>query len=167
MIWLAKSCRGGWSMIEALIVLAITGILVTMGYAYVVSATPHAELERDEIVVHRVLSEARNKAVSEELVTTVVFDVANGELWVEWTDPDSGSTMSLPHRTLSDEVSFEDSGIPYVDGQVSFTPRGSLVSGGSVSSGGTITLVNTNGESFVFTANVATGRFPLYGGNLR
>jgi Tfp pilus assembly protein FimT len=154
-------------MIEALIVLAITGILVTMGYAYLISATPHAELERAQIEVHRVLTDARNKAVSEELVTTVMFDVANDELWVEWTDPDSGSTMSLPHQGLPDSVSFEESGIPYVDGEISFTPRGSLVSGGSVASGGTITLVNTNGESFIFTANVATGRFPLYGGNLR
>jgi hypothetical protein len=42
-----------------------------------------------------------------------------------------------------------------------------LVSGGSVGSGGTITLVNTLGETFVFTANVSTGSFPLYGGNLR
>ena len=167
MTWPANSCRGGWSMIEALIVLAITGIMVTMGYSYLISATPHAELERAQIEVHRVLADARNKATSEELVTTVMFDVINSELWVAWTDPDSGSEMSLPHKVLPDKVSFAHSGIPYVDGQVSFTPRGSLVSGGSVSSGGTITLVNTNEESFVFTANVATGRFPLYGGNLR
>lgn len=154
-------------MIEALIVLAITGIMATMGYSYLISATPHAELERAQILVHSVLSTARNKALSEELVTTVQFDVTNRELWVEWTDPATGSTMSLPHEVLPDSVSFASSGIPYVDGEVAFTPRGSLVSGGSVSSGGTITLTNTNGENFVFTANVATGRFPLYGGNLR
>ena len=118
-------------MVEALIVLAITGIMVTMGYAYLISATPHAELEQAEIIVHRVLSEARNKATSEELVTTVMFDLDNSQLWVEWTDPNSGTTQSLPPRTLPDRVSFEDSGIPFVDGAVSFTPRGSLVSGGS------------------------------------
>jgi prepilin-type N-terminal cleavage/methylation domain-containing protein len=159
--------RNGWSLLEALIVLAIAGIIATIGYAYLISSVPHAQLEQAEIMVHRVLADARNKAVSEELVTKVVFDVANKELWVEWTDPDSATVMSLPHTVLPERVSFENSGIPGVDGEVSFTPRGSLVSGGSTASGGTITLVNTAGETFVFHANVSTGSFPLAGGNLR
>lgn len=154
-------------MMEALIVIAIAGIVATIGFSYIISAAPHAELEQAEIAVHRALVDARNKAISEELVTTVVFDLVNDELWVEWTDPDTGALMSLPHVALPDRVSFDESGIPAVDGEVSFTPRGSLVSGGSSGSGGTITLVNTLGETFVFTANVATGRFPLFGGNLR
>jgi hypothetical protein len=138
-----------------------------MTISYLITAKPHAELEQAEIIVHRVLADARNKALSEELVTTVKFDLVNSELWVEWTDPETSTTMSLPHSKLPASVSFDDSGIPYVDGEISFTPRGSLVSGGSSGSGGTITLVNTNGETFVFTANVSSGRFPLVGGNLR
>jgi len=154
-------------MIETLIVLAVTGILVTMGYSYLVSARPHANMERAEITVHTVLSDARNKALSEEIVTTVMFDLDNDELWIEWVDPTTATTQSTPHTVLPDMVSFEDSGIPYYDGEVSFTPRGSLVSGGSLASGGTITLENTLGETFTFTANVATGKFPLLGGNMR
>ncbi|GEM_PF-3367678 len=163
----AYSRRSGWSMVETLIVLAITGILATTSYAYMVSARPHAELERASLMVHGVLSEARSKAISEELVTTVVFDAQAAQLWVEWTDPDSGSTESLPTRTLPETVSFDDSGIPYIDGELSFTPRGSLVSGGSPAAGGVIVLVSTMDETFTFTANVATGRFPLVGGHLR
>lgn len=159
--------RDGWSMVEALIVLAIAGIIATVGLSLILGAVPHSELEQAEIMVHRVLADARNKAVSEELVTKVVFDVGNDALWVEWTDPDTGAVMELPHTTLPEHVSFDNSGIPAVDGEVSFTPRGSLVSGGSTASGGTITLVNTRGETFVFTANVSTGDFPLIGGNLR
>jgi len=159
--------RDGWSLVEALIVLAIAGILATLSISYLISARPHAELEQAEIIVHRVLADGRNKALSEELVTTVKFDLVNNQLWVEWVDPETSSTMSLPHQALPNSVAFDDSGIPYVDGEISFTPRGSLVSGGSSSSGGTITLVNSNGETYVFTANVSTGRFPLVGGNLR
>jgi len=159
--------RDGWSLVEALIVLAIAGILATMTIAYLISAKPHAELEQAEIIVHRVLADGRNKALSEELVTTVKFDVTNSELWVEWTDPETATLMELPHATLPDSVAFAESGIPYVDGEISFTPRGSLVSGGSTSAGGTITLVNSSGETYVFTANVSSGRFPLVGGNLR
>ncbi|MBN2083435.1 hypothetical protein JW859_14665 [bacterium] len=154
-------------MIETLIVMAVTGILVTMGYSYLVSARPHADMERAELMVHSVLSDARNKALSEEIVTTVKFDVNNEELWIEWVDPATATTQSSPHTVLPDLISFEDSGIPYYDGQVSFTPRGSLVSGGSLAAGGTITLENTMGETFTFTANVATGKFPLLGGNTR
>lgn len=159
--------RGGWSLVEALIVIAVVAILGTMGYSYLISARQHAELERAQIMVHRVLVEARNKALSEELVTTAVFDTTQAQLWYEWVDPDSGTTQSSPATTLPDTVNFAASGIPYVDGEVSFTPRGSLVSGGSPEAGGTITLVNSLDETYTFTANVATGRFPLVGGNLR
>lgn len=147
--------------------LAVAGILATMSYAYMISARPHAELERATIIVHRVLLEARNKAISEELVSKVVFNVAEAKLWVEWTDPDTGTTESLPPANLPENVGFDDSGIPYIDGEISFTPRGSLVSGGSPTAGGTITLISSMGESYVFTANVATGRFPLIGGHTR
>lgn len=161
------SRRSGWSMVETLIVLAITGILATTSYAYMVSARPHADLERASIMVHGVLSEARSKAISEELVTTVIFSVEHAQLYVKWTDPDSGTTQSLPTVTLPETVGFDDSGIPYIDGELSFTPRGSLVSGGSPAANGQIVLVSTMEETFTFTANVATGRFPLVGGNLR
>lgn len=159
--------RKGWSLIETLIVLAVIGILATMGFAYMISARPHAQLERAEIVVHGVLQQARNKAVSEELLTKVQFDLTTNELWVAWVDPVSSAELTAYRETLPDGVIFEASGIPSVDGEVWFSPRGSLVSGGSVESGGTISMVSQLGEVTTLTANVATGRFPLIGGNLR
>jgi len=153
--------------VETLIVIAIAGIIATMGFSYMISARPHARLEEAQVLVHNVLQHARNKAVSEELITKVVFSVDNSQLWVAWTDPVSGDDMTMPARTLPTGVIFEDSGIPSVDGEVLFTPRGSLVSGGSVGSGGTITIKNSQNETYVFAANVPTGRFPLLGGHLR
>ena len=162
-----KLKRAGWSLLETLIVITIVGIVATMGFSYMISARPHARLELGQVMVHGVLQQARNKAVSEELVTRVVFDLDTRQLWVSWVDPATGDDATLPAQTLPDGVFFDTSGIPSVDGEVLFTPRGSLVSGGSEASGGTITLINTQGETYMFTANVPTGRFPLVGGNLR
>lgn len=162
-----KRSRAGWSLIEMLIVLAVAGILATLSISYMISARPHAQLERAEIALHSVLQHARNKAVSEELLTKVEFSVAESQLWVSWVDPGSGEAMTMPVQTLPEGIIFENSGIPAVDGEILFSPRGSLVSGGSTASGGTITLVNALGETSTLTANVATGRFPLVGGNLR
>ena len=147
--------------------IAIVGIVGTMGFSYMISARPHAQLEQAQVMVHGVLQHARNKAVSEELITRVVFSTDTNQLWVSWVDPDTGDDVTMPVETLPDGVFFDASGIPSVDGEVLFTPRGSLVSGGSEASGGTITLVNSLGETYTFMANVPMGRFPLVGGHLR
>jgi len=148
-------------MIETLIVLAVIAILVTMGFSYMIQARPHAALERAEIAVSGVLLQARSKAVSEELATSVQFDLTDHELWVEWTDPSDGSTQTGPTVALPESVTFANSGFPVSAGGVVFTVRGTLVTGGG------ITLVSSTGETTTLQGNVATGKFPLVGGHLR
>jgi prepilin-type N-terminal cleavage/methylation domain-containing protein len=155
-----KVCEG-FSLIEVLIVIALIAIVVTMSFSYLISARPHAQLEQAEIVVSDVLLSGRSKAISEELVTSVKFDLASEELWVEWVDPASGSTMTDPTSALPEGVTFASSGFPASANGVVFTARGTLVIGGD------ITLISPSGETSTLQGNVATGKFPLFGGNLR
>lgn len=153
--------RKGFSLIEVLIVLAVIGIIVTMSFSYLISARPHAQLEQAEIVVIDVLLSGRSKAISEELVTSVKFNLESEELWVEWVDPDSGTTLTDPSSALPDGVTFASSGFPASANGVVFTTRGTLVVGGD------IILISPAGETSTLQGNVATGKFPLIGGNLR
>ena len=159
----AKSLpRGGWSMIETLIVVALGGILSTMSISYMIAAHPHAELERAEIEVSRALKEARNTAISHETQARVEFNLDAGTYWVDEYDraDDTWSKIS-PDYQLSDEVSFDPDVTNFADNRVIFTPRGTLVTGG------TIGLLNSKDEAATLEGSVATGRFQLEGGNLR
>ena len=60
-----------------LIVIAVAGILGTIGIGYMISAKPHSELEGAELALTSTLNKARNIALSEEVSTKVVFDLDN------------------------------------------------------------------------------------------
>jgi prepilin-type N-terminal cleavage/methylation domain-containing protein len=152
--------RAGFSMIEMLIVLAVMGILVTMGITFTLSARPRAQRERGEVMLSARLNEARNLAITEEVMTRVVLDSANGTLQVQRQDP-GGTTWTdvSVARELPEGVSFGT--ITFASNTVSFNTRGSLVSSGA------ITITAGAGQSTTLTGNLATGRFMLGGGNLR
>jgi Tfp pilus assembly protein FimT len=145
-----------------LMVLAIVGILGTMSYSYMVGAKPHAELERAEIQVVNIMNLARKHALSEEVTTRVLIDTATGGMTTEYQDPEDGSWVQLgATQTLAGSVSFDADGLTLANNEARFTPRGTLHWGGS------ITLVSSDNETSVLNANIATGKFPLVGGNLR
>jgi prepilin-type N-terminal cleavage/methylation domain-containing protein len=153
--------RSGFSFVEVLLVLAIVGILATMSYSYMLGARPHAQLESAEIQLVSYLNQARNHAVSDEVTVRVVFDTAANEFKTEYLD-DGGSWQQIGGvQSLVDGVTFTGTGVTLAGGEARFTPRGTL------HWGGTITIGATNGETSTLTANVATGKFPLAGGNLR
>ena len=110
-------------------------------------------------------------AVSEELTTKVVLSFASGpngrdEFWIEvLTDPDAG-TWEQPHPQTQHEmpelVAFHPPGITFPGNEVVFSPRGSLSISGQI-----VIATPVNGETSVFEGQLATGRFPVSGGNLR
>ena len=158
-----NSRRGGWSLIETVIVLAIIGILSTIGFSYVLRARPHARLEQAELRLVGVLAKARNLAISEELATKAVFNLESEEYWIEQQDRETLAWINASHSyTLPEEVHFAAvGGVTFSGNEVRFTPRGTLMSGGSIK------VVNSLGETSTLTGSLATGRFPITGGNLR
>jgi prepilin-type N-terminal cleavage/methylation domain-containing protein len=155
-----KSTRGGFSMVETLMVLAIAGILVTMSFGYLISARPAAELERGEIVLQQTLVAARNLAMSDEVTVQVIIDTDNGTLTIESAEPGTGNfSAAMPMVTLPSGVGIATTS--FEGDTIVFTSRGSLVSGGN------ITISNNVGTSRVYTGQLASGRFPLLEGNLR
>jgi prepilin-type N-terminal cleavage/methylation domain-containing protein len=152
----------GFSLVEILIVLTIIGILVTFGIGYIAAARPAAQLERGEVSLSAFLTRARNLAVSEESAVRVQFDVDAGEYWYQQLDRGTGqwNTVSEVSR-LPEGVGFLAGSNTFPGGEAEFTPRGSLMAGGS------ITIVNSTGGTSVLAGNVATGRFNIGGGNLR
>jgi len=155
----SDNTRRGFSTIEVLIVLAIAGILVTLSFGYLASSRPHALLERAELEVSSRLLEARNLAVSEEIMTQIVFHVGNQDYRIMARDRDTLAWSDVsPYYTLPEGVTFTTT-LP--SGDAIFTPRGTLFVGGSV------TLTSSTGESSTLTGNLATGRFPILGGHLR
>lgn len=154
--------RCGWSAIETLIVIAIAGILATMSFAYMLRARPHARLEEAELRLSGVLAQGRNLAISEELATKVAFDIDGCEFWVEQQDRTTLVwSEATPHAVLPEGVFFGDTGVAFPSQEVRFTPRGTLLVGGS------ITITNSVGESSTLTGQLATGRFQPGGGHLR
>ena len=157
-----RKTRAGFTIIEMLIVIAVAGILGTIGVGYMISAKPHSELEGAELALSTTLNQARNLAQSEEVAAKVVFDLTTGEYWIERLDRDSGSWVAeTAHTTLPGAVTFASGGITFSGDEVRFTPRGTLMSGGS------ITLSSSTGEESTLDGQVATGRFMPGGGHTR
>lgn len=152
----------GFSLIEALIVLAILAIVGTMTVGNMLAARPHSMLERGEIQLTGFLSQARNAAISREVAARVVFDMATSEYWSETYDRATASWGGASaHQTLPEGVSFNAGGNTFPADTVNFTPRGTLMAGG------TITIRSSAGETSALSGNIATGRFSPGGGNLR
>jgi prepilin-type N-terminal cleavage/methylation domain-containing protein len=157
-----KDMRKGFSLIEALIVLAILAITATMGYGYMLAARPHTQLERGQAELSAELSGARNIAISREIAARVRFNPTAREFWTEVYDRASDSwSEETTHKILPDTVSFASGGISFPSNTINYTPRGTLMTGG------TIIMESSTGETYTFTGNIATGKFPLEGGNLR
>jgi type IV fimbrial biogenesis protein FimT len=151
---------GGFSLIEALIVLAIVAVLATMSFAYLISSRPAGQLHSAEIQLSSDLGLARDAAYNEETPVRVVFDVPADEYWSEQQDPATGDWSALTeHKEMRDGVTITD--VTFPDDIVSFTPRGTLVVGGA------ITIRNSNGAESTLAGVIPTGRFPLLGGALR
>lgn len=149
-------------MVEMLMVLAIMGIVVTLTISSLLSARPHAQLERGEIVVTTTLNQARNLAISDERAVRVVIDTDENTMSIEQADPGTVDyALAFGPYDLPDGTEFVADGITFDNNEVQFTPRGSLLTGGEIE------IANTAGETTVFNGQLATGRFPLTGGNLR
>jgi type II secretion system protein H len=155
--------RRGFSLVEVLIVLAILAILGTLAISNLFSAKPNVELDKAQEEVSFLLNQARMLAVSEELNTRVRFDTATGEYWYESQDREtlawSIATAGGGKRKLPSTVTLTGNTFPAQT--VQFTPRGTLFAGG------TLTFKNTQDKTATLVGNVATGRFPLGGGNTR
>lgn len=154
--------QGGFSLVEALIVIAIVGILVTSGTAYMLAARPEAQLQRGELAVSSFLNRARNLALSEEVAVRVLFDEATGEMWMEQLDRATATWSSASEiAQLPEGIGFMSGGNTFPDATIQFTPRGSLMAGGQIA------IINSESSYSTLTGTVATGRFPISGGTLR
>jgi prepilin-type N-terminal cleavage/methylation domain-containing protein len=155
--------RDGFTLVETLIVLAIGGIVATMGFGLMLSARPHALLEQADIRLASVLTQARNIAVSQELNTKVAFDLDTNDFWIERQDRATEEWQTVGGTTaLPEGIQFATEGITFPDSEVHFTPRGTLLTGGSISY-----MSSQSEETSTLQGNLATGRFVPVGGNLR
>lgn len=158
----ADNNRAGFSLIEAMIVLALLAIAATMGFSYMLAARPHAQLERAEITLSAFLGQTRNLAISGEVAARVVFNMDTGEYWSQTLDRNTGNwSDESAVQTLPEGVTFTAGGNTFPGTTVTYTPRGTLMTGGSID------IENSRGEIQTLTGNIATGRFQLEGGNLR
>lgn len=154
--------RGGFSLVEILIVLTIMGILATMGIGYMIAARPEAQLQRSELALTSFLNRARNLALSEETSVRVVFNEGTSQYWIEQLDRATLNWNTVSEvASLPEGVTIQTAGVTFAGDTVQFTVRGSLMAGGS------ITIVNSAGSTSILSGNVATGRFPVTGGSLR
>ena len=160
-----RGTRGGFSLIELLIVVAILAIVSTIAIGSTISALPHANLEKGQEAVAYSLSQARMLSLSEEVAVRMKFDtgVSPQQYWYEKQDRTtlawSIATSGGAKQTLP--VGITITGNTFPAQTVTFTPRGTLLVGG------TLTFRNTQGQTNTLVGNVATGRFPLVGGNTR
>lgn len=154
--------RGGFSLVEMLIVLTVMGILATMGIGYMITARPETQLQRGELALASFLNRARNLALSEESSVRVVFNEGTSQYWIEQLDRATLNWNTVSEiAALPEGVQIAPGGVTFASDTVQFTTRGSLMAGGS------ITISNSTGSTSILTGNVATGRFPVTGGSLR
>jgi prepilin-type N-terminal cleavage/methylation domain-containing protein len=160
--WRGPALRGGFSLVEILIVLAIMGILATTGIGYMIAAQPEAQLQRGELALASFLNRARNLAQSEETSVRVVFNEGASQYWIEQLDRATLNWNTVSEiATPPEGVTIQPAGVTFTGDTVQFTVRGSLMAGGS------ITIINSTGSTSILTGNVATGRFRVTGGSLR
>ncbi len=151
---------GGFSLFEVLIVLVVAAILATFGFAYLIGSRPAALLHRAELQLSSDLGLSRDRAYNEEVPVRVVFDLANETYSTELQNPATGDWEEVvAPKTLPEDINLTDVSFP--SDTVYFTPRGTLVVGGS------ITITNSKSENAVLTGVIPTGRFPILGGALR
>ena len=147
-------------MIEVLVVLAITAIVVTMSFAYMIGSRPAAQMNRAELQLSSDLGLSRDLAYNEESPVRVIFDLSTEQYWTEIQDTSDGTwSTATVAKDFPEGVSITS--VSFTNNTVNFTPRGTLVVGGS------ITITNSRGDSTVLNGVIPTGRFPVLGGALR
>lgn len=149
-------------MIETIVVIAIIGVLGTMSVGYLLSAKPHADLERAELELVSRLNSARHLAVSEEVQTRMRFNTTPNpdQYWVERFNTTTSTWVDAGMPLYATPVGVTLSGNTFSGSTVNFNTRGSLVSGGA------LTLTSSAGQTATFNGNLATGRFQYVAGNV-
>jgi prepilin-type N-terminal cleavage/methylation domain-containing protein len=147
------SGKRGFSMLELVIVLLIMGMLSAIAMPYLVPTLKHKSLEGAADDLISAFSSGRSYALGGNTYSRIVIDVGAKRLDILKYNPDTNEwdDANLVFE-LPTGINFAQGGVTFEDSVATFDPHGSLMSGG------TIIIQNSQGETATLTALIATGR---------
>lgn len=147
----------GFSLIEMLVVIALIGLTVVVGYPNMMDWLDRYQVRGAAAELASTIQLQRMRAVSQNTEFSIAFDADSGTYSLFQGDPDTGQMLDVIARALPQGVSFSGSDDPVgVAGDVIlFHPDGSLNDSTAVTD---IITVGNASATFSVQVNRATGR---------
>ena len=150
--------KHAFTLVEMLVVLAVMAMLLGISIPFTSGFGKGLRIKTTARAILGTLRVARSNAVTHRKERAVIFDVENGEYWVE--DPD-GRILERKRR-LPSAIKFqvkdneESDPITFEDDRVIFFPTGAIEG-----SSGSITITDRQGGSRTITILGSTGKISI------
>lgn len=158
---LALNSRRGFTLVEMLVVLAIIGMLLGISLPFTSSFGKGLRIKTAARAILGTLRVARSNAITYRREYTAVFDVENGEYWIE----DSGGAIFEKKRRLARSIEFktpasegEEAADPvtFEDDKVIFRSTGAIQG-----SSGSVSITDKSGDSRTISIIGSTGKITI------
>ena len=128
-----KKSKGGFSVIEMVIVAAIIGIPASIAAPILIGTIRHSRLQYAAEELMSRFSTARSFAISRNTYSRMIFETASESYYIQTYNAESGEWEEVGQKyTLPYKVSFESSGVTFPGLYAQFDPFGSLKDGGEI-----------------------------------
>ena len=146
-----NSKRGGFTLIELIIVLFLVGIIAGLSGLYIGKDRGSLELKKFTKEVSAVMRYARNHAFSEKKIYCFVIDKDDWMIRLYSEDSDYTNVTLVMEKEIPEELEMDIPGSGHDGLYVEFFPVGNT-------SGGVIEIANVMGSRFLITVNRITGK---------
>lgn len=144
--------KGGFTLIELIIVLFLMGIITGIAGLYIGKDTGAFELKKFTKEVSSLMRYARNHAVSEKKIYCFVIDREERMLRLYSEDPDYTNVILVLEKEVPEELDIDLAGREAQEAAyVEFFPLGNTT-------GGVLEITNIKGSRFFIVVNRITGK---------
>ena len=158
---LALNSRRGFTLVEMLVVLAIIGMLLGISIPFTSGFGKGLRIKTTARAILGTLRVARSNAITYRKEYTVVFDVENGEYWIE----DSEGAIFEKKRRLASSIEFKSPAsegeeavdpVTFEDDKVIFRSTGAIQG-----SSGSVSIADKRGDSRTISIIGSTGKVTI------
>ncbi len=162
---LALNSRRGFTLVEMLVVLAIIGMLLGISIPFTSGFGKGLRIKTTARAILGTLRVARSNAITYRREYIVVFDVENGEYWIEDSEGAIfekkrrlASSIEFKSPTIEGEEAAEEAADPvtFEDDKVIFRSTGAIQG-----SSGSVSITDKGGDSRIISIIGSTGKVTI------